>query len=159
MSRMTFEEYCSDIIGMDPYLMNEEQLLEARKGFYEMTHRASAKPARPATKPLSEKASTARATAKAFGGKALKGTAKQKEWAEKIRAEKLSGMTEEQAKMVSDPMGILGHSKFWIENRNATPSSIAEFVAEQKSLLAKYNETGDIYTAEKYNRLTKKWGF
>ncbi|MBK7543185.1 MAG: hypothetical protein IPI57_15825 [Candidatus Competibacteraceae bacterium] len=41
----------------------------------------------------------ARSIAKAFGGKALKGTAKQKEWAEKIRASKIDGMSAEDAEL------------------------------------------------------------
>lgn len=107
-----------------------------------------------------------RSIAKAFGGKALKGTMKQKEWAEKIRAEKLKDMPHEIAEMVCDPDGILTHSKFWIENRNASASDIGDFIANQKSMLRQYraahakNDADTVKSiSEKYNELTAKWGF
>lgn len=115
-------------------------------------------------KTLSEKAMSGRETAKAFGGKALKGSFKQKEWAEKIRAGKLSSMTDEQAKLACDPNGLLTHSKFWIENRFKTGTEIAEFVTEQKAMLKErrsYPEMGyeeeKKALADKYNALTEKW--
>lgn len=115
---------------------------------------------------LSEKAQAARGTAKFFGGKALKGTAKQKEWAEKIRAEKLASMTEDQAEMVCDPHGILTNSKFWIEKRAVSGKEIGLFIEEQKALLklyrvatAKEDHEAVKALAEKYNALTEKWGF
>lgn len=115
-------------------------------------------------KSLSTKALDAREIAKAFGGKALVGTAKQKEWAEKIRAEKLKSMQFEDAILVCDPTGLLGNSKFWIENRNASASDIAAFRREQKTLLTAFKKlekgTPEAFEiADKYNALTKKWGF
>ncbi len=115
---------------------------------------------------LSAKSLDARAVAKAFGGKALKGTAKQKEWAEKIRAEKLAGMSQDQAEMSCDPQGILTNSKFWIESRDKRGAEIGQFVIDQKALLAQARALhaagkADEYraAAEKYNALTAKWGF
>ncbi|WP_129352082.1 hypothetical protein [Solidesulfovibrio carbinolicus] len=115
-------------------------------------------------KTLSEKAMSGRETAKAFGGKALKGSFKQKEWAEKIRAGKLSSMTDEQAKLACDPNGLLTHSKFWIENRFKSGTEIAEFVTEQKGMLKQYraypqtgHEEEKKILAAKYNALTEKW--
>lgn len=59
-----------------------------------------------------------RKAASALGGKALKGTPKQKEWAEKIRKECLGRVTEEVgAKLLS--AAAAQTSKFWIENRTA----------------------------------------
>lgn len=115
---------------------------------------------------LSAKALDARAVAKAFGGKALTGTAKQKEWAEKIRAEKLASMTQDQAEMACDPSGLLTNSKFWIENRAAAASAIGAFVTDQKALLAqaralKAAGRADEYSraAAQYNAMTAQWGF
>ena len=115
---------------------------------------------------ISTKALTARNIAKAFGGKALKGTKKQKEWAEKIRAEKVQEMTQDQAEMACDPNGLLTHSKFWIENREASPAAIGDFVMTQKALLAQYHtaraagDTDEVSRiAAEYNALTEKWGF
>lgn len=72
--------------------------------------------------------------AKQFGGKALTGTPKQKEWAEKIRAEKLSEMSKDQAEMACDPSGMLKSSKAWIENRHRTGEEIGDFAMKQKTL-------------------------
>ncbi len=119
-----------------------------------------------ARKSLSAGAQDARAVAKAFGGKALKGTAKQKEWAEKIRSEKLAQMGQDQAEMACDPNGLLTNSKFWIENRSAAGAAIGDFVMQQKALLAQHRAAktaGDAVKvaaiATEYNALTAKWGF
>ena len=61
---------------------------------------------------LSERAIEKRNIAKMFGGKALTGTVKQKEWAEKIRAEKLAALSEDEAIKIC--------TAFWINNRNKT---------------------------------------
>jgi hypothetical protein len=112
------------------------------------------------------KSQAARDVAKFFGGRALKGTKKQKEWAEEIRAEKLGQMDEAQAMMAVDPNGLLTHSKFWIENRRAHGAKIGEFVQRQKALLKRYNAARDELDQEavariaaEYNELTSKWGF
>lgn len=112
------------------------------------------------------KAMEAREIAKAFGGKALKGSAKQKEWAEKIRAEKLAEMDEDQAEMACDPNGLLTHSKFWIDNRGVAGANIGAFVQEQKALLKQYRAAQSKVDAvnakaiaEQYNALTSTWGF
>lgn len=115
---------------------------------------------------LSAKALDARSIAKAFGGLALKGTPKQKEWAEKIRAEKLQGMSQDQAEMACDPNGLLTNAKFWIEQRSAAAAEIGGFVMQQKALLKRartLKEAGDATAyaavAAEYNALTAKWGF
>lgn len=114
---------------------------------------------------LSAKAQDARAVAKAFGGKALTGTAKQKEWAEKIRAEKLNAMSVEQAELVADPTNILQAAKFWIENRTATAKAIAEFEITRLALLKKARALqAQVAAAEyaaiadEYNALNARWG-
>jgi len=130
---------------------------------YDPTHNYNTKAVRQS---ISPKAQDARNIAKAFGGKALTGSVKQKEWAEKIRAEKLAGMTQDQAEMACDPKGLLTAAKFWIENRGAFSSEIGEFVMQQKALLAQARNlkaAGQAAeyaaAAEKYNSLTARWGF
>jgi hypothetical protein len=115
---------------------------------------------------LSDKAQNARAVAKQFGGKALSGSAKQKEWAEKIRAEKLAALSEEQAILICDPTNILQNAKFWIENRASSGREIAAFEIQRraalkraKSLKAKNDADGYARAAGEYNDLTEKWGF
>lgn len=115
---------------------------------------------------LSTKAKDARAVAKFFGGKALSGTAAQKEWAEKIRAGKLAEMSQDQAEMACDPDGLLKTAKFWIEQREKSGTEIGGFVMLQKALLktaksmrsaGKTQEYAS--TAAAYNTLTTSWGF
>lgn len=115
---------------------------------------------------VSPKAQDARAVAKLFGGRALTGTARQKEWAEKIRAEKLAKMSQDQAEMACDPNGLLTEAKFWIENRSASGAEIGAFVQEQKALLQLAKSLRDAGKADKYaevvkryNALTARWGW
>ena len=121
---------------------------------------------------LSDKAKDARSLAKSFGGKALSGTTKQKEWAETIRAEKLKSLSSEAAELICDHNGLCTHSKFWIENRAKKPSDFESFIFNQKRWLNRHKylrakftlqglsdeekaEMADI--AEKYNKLIKEW--
>jgi hypothetical protein len=64
------------------------------------------------------------AVAKAFGGKALTGTAKQKEWANKIRADKLKQMAFTSAEFVAKHPAAKS-ARFWIDNRNKRGDLIA----------------------------------
>ena len=81
------------------------------------------------TKPLSQKALSARAKAKNHGMKALTGSASQKEWAEKIRAEKISFVfssyfPEAQRPEALEAAARLTKAKFWIENRAKSSDAI-----------------------------------
>lgn len=112
----------------------------------------------------SNKAQQGRELAKVFGGRALTGSAKQKEWAEKIRAEKLREMDMDQAEMACDPKGLLTAAKFWIEARARNGKEIGEFVQQQKALLKQYRtakaagDAGQVKAlAEQYNALTEQW--
>lgn len=68
------------------------------------------------------KAKQSREGAKALGGKALKGSAKQKKWAEELRAKALKNLTTEMAaRVLADAR--MQDAKFWIENRNRLTSS------------------------------------
>jgi len=115
---------------------------------------------------ISDRAQTARDKAKFFGGKALTGSAKQKEWAEKIRAEKLFAMTQDQAEMACAHNGLGRSANFWIQNRERSGSEIGNFFMQQKAMLrqaqslraagrsAEYEAA-----AAEYNALTLRWGF
>lgn len=123
-------------------------------------------PAKNTRSSVSAKAMDFRAQAKLFGGKALTGSAKQKEWGEKIRAEKLGGMTPEQAELVCDPAGLTRSAHFWIQNRAATAAAIADFETTRRSLLkqaralkAANDAAGYAAKAAEYNALTAQWGF
>lgn len=123
-------------------------------------------PAKKQSKSINEKALDFRAQAKLFGGKALTGSVKQKEWGEKIRAEKLGGMTPEQAELVCDPSGLTRSAHFWIQNRAASATAIAEFETTRRSLLkqaralkAANDAIGYAAKAAEYNALTTQWGF
>ncbi|NCC41549.1 MAG: hypothetical protein EOM21_19445 [Gammaproteobacteria bacterium] len=155
--------------------MNQADMPELRNGAwvdletgieYDASFDYAANAPRAPRRTPSQKATDARAVAKMFGGRALKGTAAQKEWAEKIRAEKLAGMSEDQAEMACDPNGLLTHSKFWIEQRARSGAEIGSFVQEQKALLKqaktlKAAGKADEYTAvaAQYNALTAQWGW
>lgn len=76
--------------------------------------------------------------AKFFGGKALKGvSAKQKAWAEQIRAEKIQSkkLTEDQIHDLLKSGNFVDTAQFWIENRNVD-AGLFTF----ENLLAAYKE-------------------
>lgn len=162
MNAITFEEYLEDMLDQHPGLMSEQELADARASYKKlMSSSGSGK-----RTTISAKADDCRKTAKLFGGRALKGTAKQKEWAEKIRADKLQEMTPEQATLVCDPKGLLTHSKFWIENRTRAGKEIGAFIETQKRLLAEHRAAATkcdaaavASIATQYNKLTDQWGF
>lgn len=172
---MHYADFVSDILGVQEGLMSDADQRAARAAFDAWNKQA---PTRAAWK-AGNKVLEARAVAGLFGGKALTGSAKQKEWGEKIRAEKLSGeklghdfyapkneMTEVEAAMACDPNGLGKSAHFWIENRNRQPSEIGAFFVQQKRMLAEaisLREAGDAdgfkAAAEAYNNLTAQWGF
>jgi hypothetical protein len=115
---------------------------------------------------VSDAAITNREAVKVHGAVALKGTVKQKNWAEKIRSEKIAYLSSEDASLLCDKNGLLTHSKFWIENRDRSSNEIVVFIKEQKSLLqiakkleAEKNHEEYEKIAAQYNDLTAKWGF
>lgn len=62
-----------------------------------------------------------------MGGKALKGTAKQKSWAEEIRKSFLTKVNTEQADLVLNA-DIAQSAKFWIETRTASTNQIIDVI-------------------------------
>lgn len=163
---MTNFEFWINEVADIPKQADDGQWYDAETGFpFDPSYGYQSGQARQRFAP-SEKAKKGRELAKAFGGRALKGTAKQKEWAEKIRAEKLQQMDMDQAELACDPSGLLVNSKFWIENRGKKGRDIGEFVQQQKALLKQYRTAraaGDAdqvkELAEQYNLLTARWGF
>lgn len=158
---LSFEDFVEEYLDLQVALMSDAELARARADYAARTA-----PSRPATRPLSDAATDARATAKHFGGRALTGTARQKEWAEKIRSQKIVAMPLAAAELACDPNGLGRTAKFWIENRDRTTAEFAAFLTEQKSLLAQakaLHAAGQAAeyaaVAARYNALTSKWGF
>lgn len=119
---------------------------------------------------LSGKSLDARAGVKLYGAKALKGTAKQKEWAEKIRADKVSQLRSiDDAIIVCDPTSLAATAAFWIDNRTRSGAEFVAFIKECRALLAMakaLKESGEstesteyAAVAAQYNALTSAWGF
>ena len=89
---------------------------------------------------ISEKALQNRNKAKFFGGKALKGTKKQKEWAEKIRAQRIEkGFSEEALEALLSLEGAKNCS-FWIGTREKTNAQIEVLLNERAVLVRKHNK-------------------
>ena len=140
------EEYCWDMFGYTPT---------------DFKYTVAKNPGKNSA--LNTKAKDGRKAAKAIGGAALKGSAKQKNWAEQIRATKLAAMSTAEASAAVKPTGLLNHSKFWIENREVDGKEIGAFILEQQQLLARFNDATEQTKREtlatEYNELTEKWGF
>ncbi len=81
-----------------------------------------------------------RKVAKFYGGKALTGSKKQKEWGEKLRHKVLTSksLSDEQKAEFIALGGITQTAKFWISNRDLDPREfIAEkFIAEREETIA-----------------------
>jgi len=108
-----------------------------------------------------------RKTAKKFGGLALRGTLKQKEWAEKIRACILTSVSKEVAEILATSKNY-SHSRFWIVNKDKSLQDFEMFIYRKRELVNIYNAlldskddcSGEIkQIAEKHNALTALWGF
>lgn len=113
---------------------------------------------------VNEKTLENRQLAKFLGGKALRGTLKQKQWAEKIRADVLRAVSVEAAELLCDPSGLCTHSKFWIENREKTAKDFQEYIFTQRKLIKEFNSLDPVNDitrrreiATVYNALTKEW--
>lgn len=82
---------------------------------------------------IGEKAKAGRELAKLYGGKALTGTPKQKEWAEKIRAEKLIGLDDDTATFLSVSK-LADSAKFWIDMKDMSSNDIFRSVTVANAL-------------------------
>lgn len=86
----------------------------------------------------SAKTAEARAKARKNGGRALRGSSKQKEWAEKIRMQKLSALNDEQKQMVLR-LDVLHAAKFWIEQRDRQPLWFFDLAKKLVQLIGFHN--------------------
>jgi hypothetical protein len=82
---------------------------------------------------------SARDIAKQFGGKALKGSAKQKAWGETLRANVLKSANEIQGEILCY-LKIFQHAAFWIDNRNMQANEICLNAERYAELLKKVNK-------------------
>lgn len=83
--------------------------------------------------------------AKSFGGKALKGTAKQKAWGEDIRANKLAEMSEAAALFICSKVEPAKSATFWIDCRDIDGAGFEKFVEnwlEALGIIAKFAGNG-----------------
>lgn len=159
---MSFEYWYNEIADI-PAKDENGNWVDYETGFsYQHWLKSESKPATTRTK-LSDKALKARSLAKQFGGKALTGSKKQKEWAEKIRESVISKLSEESAILLCSPKSLFKTAKSWIENRDKSPKEFEVFILKQQQLLAEYNslEVGSDATriASEYNELTATFGF
>lgn len=94
---------------------------------------------RPQRKTASIKTIEHRKVAKKYGGLALKGTHKQKAWAEDIRATKIQELNEDKRPMLVRPdMKDIQQAKFWISNRELQAIFIHDILAEVLVRVAEY---------------------
>ena len=76
-----------------------------------------------------------KAIAKSFGGKALTGSVKQKNWAEQIRAGHLAVLSSEEAKMIcKHEADFFKKSSFWIDNRDKSAQDFINLISNIVSL-------------------------
>lgn len=87
-----------------------------------------------------EKAKVSRKAAKEMGAKALKGTAKQKAWAEEIRKNILLKVNSEAANLLIKCESATGHSTFWIENRDKNAYEFEVFILKIVDLIRQLNK-------------------
>ncbi|HDR1046846.1 TPA: hypothetical protein VB166_000482 [Pasteurella multocida] len=92
-----------------------------------------------------------RAYAKQFGGKALAGSVKQKEWAEKIRYSVLTKCDDEQASILCS-LAITDKASFWINFRNESAEQLFNRVTEIKRAIREVNKARAAYEATADNR-------
>jgi hypothetical protein len=88
---------------------------------------------------ISDAAKAARKESKSYGAKALTGSAKQKNWAEQIRADFLKNIKNEECINMIVVSSIFKKAKFWIEARNKSSYEIEELVLNIKHLIVQAN--------------------
>lgn len=91
-----------------------------------------------------DKATKSRKLAKFYGGKALKGSAKQKSWAEAVREGVLSStsLNDEQKESLVQCGGFTDKASFWIDNKDLNHS---KFTAE--NIVAQYSGLAELESA------------
>jgi hypothetical protein len=81
-----------------------------------------------------------RKTIKEIGGNALIGTMKQKEWAEKIRVDKVMQLSEEQRHILVAEYKVFDKASFWIGNRNKNANEIYAYATSYKDAVNALNQ-------------------
>lgn len=148
---MTFREWYED--ADMPTRAEDGQWYDLETGIpYEPT---SATPKKAKTS-LSRKALDARAVAKFFGGKALSGSQRQKEWAEKIRKNVLENVTEEQATLLCS-LTFCTTAKWWIENRELEPKEMGKRITRAAKILPIYKNKWDMLTQKEREQLSEEY--
>lgn len=163
----SFEDWVSDMYDQHLGLMSPEDKAEAFKAYQAAKKAAESEKGTKSEKAvLSEAAAAAKLNAVSKGGVALKGTPKQREWAEKIRQQRLSAMTPEQVAIAVDPNGLFVNAKWWIETRDMDARQLGGFFEAQKKMLAlarkqQAENAASAYaeTVKIYNGLTGQFGF
>ncbi len=93
-------------------------------------------------KKILDRAADSRKTAKSLGAKALTGSAKQKAWGEKIRADFLSFSQNEVVLDMIVNSAMTQTAKFWIETRNVGNSALENAFVNLVEATKKANEIG-----------------
>lgn len=102
-----------------------------------------------------ERATEARKAAKALGGKALTGTAKQKAWAEQIRRDFLNMVNADEAELALES-NISSSAKFWIETRECTSKDIIACLKGELNYETLAKHTNTVARAKKVERIKKR---
>lgn len=135
---ISFEEWVSDMHDLDVALLSWSEYLELSANYNKAVLQQTSK-----TNPKAiAKAKAERTTAKAMGIKALKGSAKQKAWAEQIRKEFLQTVTDENALSLVADSELTASAKFWIETRNVGIEKIAKAMSDLVVATKTANEIG-----------------
>lgn len=134
---MTFEEWVSDFYDLDVALLGESKRIELKKLYNAEQTRSSGVNAK-----VNAKAAKERTVAKTLGCKALKGSAKQKAWAESIRKAFLEKVESEHAFNMVQNSDMTAHAKFWIETRNLDQTVLESAMHNLVEATAKANQIG-----------------
>ncbi len=104
-------------------------------------------------KKRAEKSKELRKAANALGGKALKGSSKQKVWAEELRKKFLAAVDSEVAERALTAEHAQ-HSKFWIDTRFSSYAEISNALADASLVDALTEKTKQKAFEQKYKNLS-----
>lgn len=110
--------------------------------WYDLETGLSYEPEKTERKYVSEKTKEIRKEVKKTGGKSLKGTLKQKEWAEKIRLDLFKKFNLEMTDFYSN-LSNAQYAKFWIEFRDETVQELEKNMKEFLLILKEVNELNE----------------
>jgi hypothetical protein len=81
-----------------------------------------------------------RKTIRDIGGSSLSGTMKQKEWAEKIRADKVKQLQDDQRHILVAAYKVFDKASFWIANRDKAATEIYNYAVSYKDVSNALNQ-------------------